>query len=130
MLIAAVLTFLLLAPPAVIAVFWWKSVHRASFRSGELPDSATIVFVRLGGVICAVLPIAELLVWIVRYRLGEFGVYLWFLVPGLGVLMVLFVLSGMLAHGRGYERPVSSGMLLLSTGMLLLFMFLGNPYGV
>ncbi len=128
MLVATVLTVLLFAPPIVIAVFWWRSVRRGSHRRGKLPDSATIVFVRLGGVVCAMLPIAQLLVWVVRYRLGELGVYLWFLLPGLGVLMVLFVLAGMLAHARGYERPVSSGMLLLSTGMLLLFMFLGSPY--
>ena len=129
MLIATILSLLLFAPPLVIAAFWWRSVHRGRFRSGELPDSATIVFVRFGGVVCTVLPFVELLIWTTRYRMGELGIYLWFLLPGLGVLMVLFVLSGMLAYGRGYERPVSSGMLLLSTGLLLLFMFLGNPYG-
>ncbi len=128
MLMTLVVTVLLLAPPAVIAAFWWVSVRRATRRWDELPDSATIVFVRLGGVICAVLPIAQLLAWIIRYRMGEAGIYLWFLLPGLGVLMALFVLSGLLTYARGYERPVSSGMLLLSTGMLLLFMFLGNPY--
>ena len=61
--------------------------------------------------------------------MGDLGLYLWFLLPGLGVLLALVVLSGLLAHARGYERPVSSGMLLLSVGMLLLFMFLGSPYG-
>ena len=129
MLMATVLTVLLLAPPVVIAAFWRASVRRTSRRRGELPDSETIVFVRLGGVLCAALPIVELGVCIVRYRMGDLGLYLWFLLPGVGVLLALFVLSGLLAHARGYERPVSSGMLLLSVGMLLLFMFLGNPYG-
>ncbi len=129
MLMAAIVTVLLLAPPVVIAAFWRASVHRSHSRRGDLPDSATIVFVRLGAVLCAALPIVQLCVWIVRYRMGDLGLYLWFLLPGLGVLLALVVLSGLLAHARGYERPVSSGMLLLSVGMLLLFMFLGSPYG-
>lgn len=128
MLMAAILTALLLAPPVVIAAFWRASLRRPNRKMGELPDGATIVFVRLGAVFCAVLPIAQLIAWIVRYRMGELGIYLWFLLPGIGVLLALFVLSGLLAHARGYERPVSSGMLLLSVGMLLLFMFLGSPY--
>ena len=127
--ISILVTVLLLAPPAVITAFWWTSVHRATRRWDELADSASIVFVRLGGAISVVLPIAQLLAWIIRYRMGEAGIYLWFLLPGLGVLLALFVLSGLLTYARGYERPVSSGMLLLSVGMLLLLMFLGNPYG-
>ena len=128
MLMVLIVSVLLLAPPLVIAAFWRASARHVHHRYGELPDSATIVFVRLGAVLCAALPIAQLLVWIVRYRMGDLGIYLWFVLPGIGVLLALFVLSGLLAYGRGYERPVSSGMLLLSTGMLLLFMFLGSPY--
>ncbi len=128
MLMALLLTVLLLAPPVVIGAFWWMSVRHPERRRGRLPDSDTIVFVRLGCIICAALPMLQLLDSIVRYRLGEMGLYLWFLVPGLGVLLALFALSGLLAHARGYERPVSSSMLLLSVGMLLLFTFLGSPF--
>ena len=129
MLMAVIVTVLLLGPPIVIAAFWRASLRRASHRHGQLPDGEAIVFVRLGAVLCAALPIVQLCVWIIRYHMGDLGIYLWFILPGIGVLLALFVLSGLLAYARGYERPVSSGMLLLSVGMLLLFMFLGSPYG-
>ena len=125
-LIGTLVTVLLLAPPVVIGAFWWTSMRPARRRAKRLPDSAAIIFVRLGCVVCAMLPIVQIFEGIVRYRLGEMGSYLWFVVPGMGLLLALFALSGLLAYARGYERTVSSGMLLLSVGMLLLLTFLGT----
>ena len=129
MLMDAVLTVLLLAPPVVIAVLWRLSVRPANRRPGHLPDSATIVLARLGAVVCAALPVAQLIASIFRYRTGEMGLYLWFLVPGFGVLLAMIVLPAFLSHARGYERTVSPGMLLLSTGMLMLLTFVGDRTG-
>lgn len=128
-MITIILTALLLAPPVVIAAFWRLSVRRARQTPVELPDGAAIVMARLGAVACAILPIAQLFAGIFRYRTGEIGLYLWFLIPGFGVLLALFVLPAFLAYGRGYERTVSTGMLLLSTGMLLLLTYVGGRTG-
>ena len=121
-------TVLLLAPPLVIAGFWRASVrHRLPLRPGHLPDSEAIVMARVGGILCALLPIVQMVASLIRHRTGEPGMYLWFLVPFLGVVLALFALSLLLAHARGYERTVSSSMVLVSVCTLLLLTLLGAP---
>ncbi len=121
-------TVLLLAPPAVIAGFWRASVRRRSrLKPGQLPDSEAVVLARVGGILCSVLPPVQMLASFIRYRTGEPGMYLWFLLPCFGLLIALFALAALLSYARGYERAVSSGMVLLSVCTLLLVTLLGVP---
>lgn len=126
-LLSILLTLLLVAPPIVIAAFWRASRHRVIRRRGELPDAEALILARVGGVLCALLPLLQMGASLIRYKTGEPGLYLWYLLPGFSVLLAVAVLAGFLAHARGTERKVSSSMVLLSVCMVLLITFTGGP---
>ncbi len=125
-LVSLISGLLLLAPPAVIAAFWWLSVRPGGRRHNGLPDTEAMIMARLGGVTCALLPIIQLFAGLIRYRTGMLGQYLWYIVPGFGLLLALVALPAFLSHAHGYERPVSSAMVLLSVCTLLLLTLMGT----
>ena len=120
-----ILGFIFLAPPAVLAAFWWLSVRPGGRRAKGLPDTDAVIMARLGGLVCTMLPIVQLFSRLILYRTGALGHYLWFVVPGGGLLLALVVVAGLLSYARGYERPVSSAMVLLSVSTLLLLTWIG-----
>ncbi len=120
------LTILLLAPPVVIAAFWRLSLERRKHGLAGLPDAEALILARVGGIFSAVLPVLQLGASIIRYKTGEPGLYLWYLLPGFGVLLAAGALAAFLAHARGRERAVSSSMVLLSVCMLLLITFVAG----
>lgn len=124
------LTLLLLAPPIVIACFWRVSLERHKHGMAGLPDAEALILARVGGVLCAVLAPLQLLAGVVRYRTGEAGLYLWYLVAGAGLLLAVMALAAFLTHARGWERKVSAGMVLLSLSMLLLITLLDSPFSI
>ncbi len=124
-LVSAISGLLLLTPPAVIAAFWWLSVRPGGRRANGLPDGEAVIMARLGGVACAMLPIVQMFAGLIRYRTGALGLYLWYVVPGFGLLLAVIALSAFLAYARGYERTVSSAMVLLSVCTLLLLTVTG-----
>ncbi len=126
-LTAILLTLLLVAPPIVIGAFWRAARHRVVRQPGELPDAEALILARVGGILCALLPVLQMGASLIRYKTGEPGLYLWYLLPGFGVLLAAVALAAFLAHASGKERPVSSGMVLLSVCMLLLITFTGGP---
>ena len=121
-MLTLIFTLLLLVPPVVIAAFWRSSVLRRRRHRGQggLPDPEIVVLARLEGIACALLPIVQLLAGVIRYKTGEIGTFLWFVLPGFGVLLAFAALATFLDSARGYERLVSPGMVLVSTSMLLL----------
>lgn len=123
------LTIILLAPPVVIAAFWRASLRRSVLQPARLPDAEALILARVGGIACGAVPAIQLIASIVRYKTGEAGLYLWYLVPIAGVAFTVLVLAGFLAHARGTERKVSSGMVLLSVSMLLLITFVAGSAG-
>ena len=125
-LISVISGLLLAAPPLVIAGFWWSSV-RPGGRTQGLPDGEVVIMARLGGFVCALLPVLQLFTGLIRYRTGALGHYLWYAVPGFGLLLALVAVAAFLSHARGYERPVSCAMILLSVCTLLLLTLTGAP---
>lgn len=123
------LTICLLAPALVIAAFWRASVRGRALQPGKLPDAEALILARVGGVLCGLLPILQLLASILRYKTGEPGLYLWYLVPTCGITLAVLALAGFLAHARGTERKVSSGMVLLAVSTLLLITFVSGSAG-
>ena len=83
-LLSILLSLLLLAPPIVIAAFWWAARQRVDRRRGELPDAEALILARVGGIVCALLPVLQMGVSLVRYKTGEAGLYLWYLLPLFG----------------------------------------------
>ena len=116
---------LLMIPPIVIGTFWWISARPGARRGNGLPDGESIVLARAGGVACALLPVFQIFAGVLRYRTGALGRYVWYAVPGLGLLLALFVIAAFLSYARGSERRVSSAMVLLSVCTLLLLTLLG-----
>ena len=122
------LTLLLLAPPVVMGVFWRASLRRRVLGPGELPDAEALILARVCGIACGLLPALQLGASIVRYKTGEPGLYLWYLVPAFGLFLAVAALAAFLAHARGSERKVSSSMVLVAVSMLLLITFVaGSP---
>ncbi len=128
--LSILLTGLLVAPPFVVAVLWRVSRRQRSVQVGRrrrLPDREALVLARVGAVTCGLLPSLQMLASFERWRTGEAGLYLWYLLAGFGVVLAIFALAALLSYARGKERGVSSGMVVLATSMLLLITFLGGP---
>ena len=125
-LVFLLITAILLAPAIIIAGFWWTSLRHHAQRPGDLPDTEALILARVGGIACGLLPVFQLVASIVRWHTGEAGLYLWYLVPVMGVLLAVTALAAFLSYARGTERGVSSGMVLLSISMLLLITLLAG----
>lgn len=123
-LLSILFTALLLAPVLVIAYFWWAARRHSKQHPEAMPDGESIVLARVGGILCAMLPVLQMLASMVRWRTGEPGLYLWYAVVLVGVVLAVLALTGFLTHARGRERSISSGMVLLSVSLLLLITFL------
>lgn len=122
------LTLLLLAPSVAIAAFW-RTARQRQIRVGGLPDVEALILARVGGILCGVLPGVQLLASLVRYKTGDAGTYLWYLVPIGGTALAVLALTGFLSYARSRERMVSSTMVLLSVSLLLLLTFVTGISG-
>lgn len=117
-------TVLLLAPALVIAGFWRASRQHHVQHPEAMPDAEALVLARVAGILCGLLPALQMGAGMERWRTGEPGLYLWYMVPVGGLLLAVVTLAAILTHARGTERGVSSGMVLLSISMLLLITLL------
>ncbi len=125
-LTSTIFGFLLLVPPLIIGGFWWMSVRPGGRHANALPDGEATILTRAGGLICTVLPLFQMFAWIIRYRTGALGRYLWYVVPAFGLLFAILVVAAFLSYTRGYERRVASLMVLLSVCTLLLMTLVGR----